>query len=115
MIMLIEHNEDDMKKLKKYVMQCYPGEEIADFNNSRQALINIQSENFDITMCFTAVVMPEVSGFRIARELRSRSKRTKIVFVCDTPDYAVEAWQHRVNDYLLKPVTAEKVKHTQKL
>lgn len=115
MIMLIENNEDDMKKLKRYVMQCYPDRKLVLFNNPQQALDYIRSNALTVTMCFTEVVMPEVSGFRIAGELRSRSKRSKIVFVCDTPDYAADAWQYGVNDYLLKPVSAEKVRHTQKL
>ena len=40
------------------------------------------------------------------------NKKAKLVFMSDTPDYAAEAWHYYVNDYLLKPITAESVRRT---
>ena len=39
---------------------------------------------------------------------------TKVVFVSGTPDYAIDAWQYHVNDYLITPITLEGIQHTLK-
>ena len=60
------------------------------------------------------VVMPIVSGFELTAELRNRNRAAKIVFVSGTPDYAIDAWQYHVNDYLITPITLEGIQHTLK-
>lgn len=112
MILLIENNVSDMKKLKECVDICYPNSETALFANSDEALNYIRSDDVFVELCFTAVVMSGASGFKIAQEIKRKDKRSKVVFVCDTPEYAGDAWRYCVNDYLLKPITAEKVRHT---
>lgn len=114
MIMLIDNNISDMKRLKECVEICYPNSEVAIFLNSEDALRYIQSENSSVDLCFTAVVMSGVSGFKITEALKKKDKRARIVFFCDTAEYANDAWRLYVNDYLLKPITAEKVRHTLK-
>ena len=74
----------------------------------------IQSERFSVDLCFTAVVMRGVSGFELTAELRNRNRAAKIVFVSGTPDYAIDAWQYYVNDYLITPITHEGIQHTLK-
>ncbi|MGN0106127.1 MAG: LytR/AlgR family response regulator transcription factor [Hominilimicola sp.] len=111
LIILVENNEVDLKNLQKYVSECYPDSDIISFANSSDALNFIQSDNFSVDLCFTAIVMPEVTGFRIATALRECNKISKVVFIADTADYAVDAWKYHVNDYLLTPITREKVEH----
>ena len=54
------------------------------------------------------------SGFELTAELRSRNRYTKIVFVSGTFDYAIDAWQYHVNDYLITPITHKGIQHTLK-
>lgn len=112
LIMLVENNADELRRLQRFVAECYPSSDIMPFADSKKAMDCIRSDKFSIDMCFTDIVMPGASGFEIVKELRKHNKKAKLVFISDTPDYAAEAWRYYVNDYLLKPITAESVRRT---
>ena len=112
LIMLVENNVDELRKLQSCVAECYPNSDIMLFEDSKKAMECIRSDKFLIDICFTDIVMPESSGFGLVKELRKHNKNAKFVFVSDTPDYAEEAWKYYVNDYLLKPITTESVRRT---
>ena len=112
LIMLVENKVDELRKLQSCVSECYPNSDIMPFTDSNKAMDFIRSDKFCVDICFMEIVMPGVSGFGLAQELHKRNKSTKLVFVSDTPDYAVTAWNYYVNDYLLKPITSEGVERT---
>lgn len=112
LIMLVDNNADELRRLQSCVAACYPNSDIMPFADSRKAMECIRSDKFSIDMCFTDIVMPSVTGFGLVKELRKHNKKAKLVFISDTPDYAKEAWHYYVNDYLLKPITVESVRRT---
>lgn len=112
LIMLVENNENEMRKLQKCVAGCYPNSDIIPFTNSSAAMEFIKSDRFSVDLCFTVVAMTGITGFGLAEELRKHNKAAKIVFVADSAEYAAEAWQHFASDYLITPITPESVRHT---
>ena len=114
LIMLVENNIDELRNLQRYVSECYTDSDIMPFSDSSDAMQFIQSERFSVDLCFTAVVMRGVSGFELTAELRNHNKTAKVVFVSGIPDYAIDAWQYHVNDYLITPITHEGIQHTLK-
>ena len=60
---------------------------------------------FDII--FLDVVMPLLGGIEAAREIRQFDKNVKIVFLTTSPDFAVDSYTVKANNYLLKPVVPE--------
>lgn len=60
--------------------------------------------SFDIF--FLDIVMPALNGLELARHIRQHTPRATIVFVSQSKDYAIEGYQVRALDYLLKPVDA---------
>lgn len=111
-IMLVENKIDELRKLQSCVAQCYPTSDIIPFSDSSEAMKFIRSDNFFVDICFLSVMMPGVTGFGLAEEIREHNKAAKVVFVADTPDYALDAWQHYASDYLLMPITLKNVQHT---
>lgn len=112
LIMLVENNADELRRMQSIVAECYPNSDIMPFSDSKKAMDCIRSDKFLIDICFTDIVMPGASGFEIVKELLKHNKQARLVFMSDTPDYAAEAWHYYVNDYLLKPITAESVRRT---
>ena len=53
------------------------------------------------------ITMPEVDGFDVARHLAT--PKPLIVFQTAYDEYALEAFEHEAVDYLVKPVTREKL------
>ncbi|MBQ8184794.1 MAG: response regulator transcription factor [Lachnospiraceae bacterium] len=55
------------------------------------------------------VVMPLLNGIETAREIREYDKTVKIVFLTSSVDFAVDSYTVRASNYLLKPVSPEKL------
>ena len=110
-ILLIDNDISGLKLLKKYVAYFYKDCEIIEFSDPKNAYDFIESIEYPIDICYTAVMMPCVTGFQIANQLKKINKNTDVVFLSVSPEYALDAWKYSVADYLLKPVTYEKIEH----
>ena len=62
---------------------------------------------FDIILL--DVIMPLLSGLDAARELRQQDKTVKIVFLTSSPEFAVESYCVKANNYLLKPLDTQRL------
>ncbi len=58
------------------------------------------------------VLMPEMSGIKLAEVLRSRGDHAEIVFLTVSRDYTLDAFSVRASGYLLKPVRNEQFNET---
>jgi len=55
------------------------------------------------------MTMPELDGLSVARQLARRDLRPAVIFVTAHEDFAVEAFDLDAVDYVLKPVTPERL------
>lgn len=61
---------------------------------------------------FVDVRMPELDGVELARVLRRFGQPPPVVFVTAYPDAAVDAFELRAVDYLMKPVARQRLEET---
>lgn len=76
---------------------------IAECENALQAAEILNKENIDLLLL--DVQMPEISGIEF---LKSLKKRPLIILITSKPEYAVEAFEYNVVDYILKPLTEDR-------
>ncbi len=74
-------------------------------NNGPEALALIQQHQPDVA--FLDIRMPGMTGIEVARELPAR---TRVVFVTAFDQYAIDAFEAAATDYLLKPVSEERLR-----
>jgi len=92
-------------QLKARLVEAWPElGTIAEAENGEQALALADEVRPDVA--FLDIRMPLVSGLDVARALAGRCH---IVFVTAYDEYAVAAFDEGAIDYLLKPVTAERI------
>jgi len=60
-------------------------------------------------VAFLDIRMPGISGIEVARALPELSPRTQVVFVTAYDQYAIDAFEQGAMDYLLKPVSDERL------
>jgi len=77
---------------------------VGEAENGEQALELFEQHAPQIV--FLDIRMPRMSGLEVARELAGRAR---VVFITAYDEYAVAAFEEGAVDYLLKPVSAERV------
>ncbi len=82
----------------------------ATFQNPLDAYAYVK-EN-PVHVAFLDIFMPEIKGVQLSDLLRKQNTAIDIVFVTGYDDYAVQAFEMNALDYLMKPVTAERVSVT---
>jgi len=65
-----------------------------------------------LDIAFLDISMPEIDGMSLTTRLREHDQSIHIVFVTGYDEYAVKAFDMNALDYLMKPVTAERVART---
>ena len=77
------------------------------FNSGTELVFATKSGDYDIL--FLDILMPGFSGMQAAHEIRGFDKVAKIVFLTSSPEFAVESYQVKAHNYILKPVSKEKL------
>ena len=95
-------------QLRARLAETWPELQVVDeAANGIEAITLAHEHKPDII--FLDIRMPGLNGIECARQLY---KQSHIVFVTAYDQYAVEAFEHGAMDYLLKPVTAERLAMT---
>jgi DNA-binding LytR/AlgR family response regulator len=82
-------------------------EVVATARNGLEAAETIAARAPDLA--FLDIQMPGLTGLEVAQGIEGT---TRVVFVTAFDEYAVEAFEHAALDYVLKPVTAERLGRT---
>jgi DNA-binding LytR/AlgR family response regulator len=103
---------DDEKELRDYLRSCleqvWPELNIVgEAENGREALALF--EEFEPLIAFLDIRMPGLNGMDVAKRI---GRDCWVVFVTAFDSYAVEAFEARALDYLLKPVNQKRLAET---
>ena len=82
--------------------------EIFTYDNGDELLAGDMSVHPDII--FLDIIMPLFSGMDTAKELRERDTAAQIIFMTSSPEFALESYEVKAQDYILKPVSCERIK-----
>lgn len=83
---------------------------VAEAGSGADALAAVAAHAPDIA--FLDIRMPGRTGLQVARELQAQPHRPRIVFVTAYDQYAIDAFGAEAIDYLLKPVSDERLGQT---
>jgi DNA-binding LytR/AlgR family response regulator len=103
---------DDEKELRTYLKsmlaETWPQLEICgEAANGKEALKMVDA--FSPHIVFLDIKMPGLSGLDVAKNIAGLCR---IVFITAFDQYAVEAFEREAVDYLVKPVTKERLRQT---
>ena len=102
--------DNEEKTLKETVAMCRKlprVKGVKGFTAPNDMFAWLEENTADIALI--AINMPELDGLELAQELRSRKPDTSIIFLADSPDYAVDAFALHVSGYLVKPAGASEI------
>ncbi len=104
-VLLVDDEAPARSRLKELIADCaelLPTEVVGEAANGREALALLEALAVDIVL--VDIRMPQMSGIEFARHALTLDRPPAIVFVTAYDEYAIQAFELRALDYLLKPV-----------
>ncbi|QMV42692.1 response regulator [Cohnella cholangitidis] len=112
MKVILVDDEPVMHLIMRKMLVKFPEVQVAGaFTDTRSAAAFL-SENADVGLAFVDISLSGESGLAFAAELEETGCKAQIVFVTSHKQYALEAFELSVVDYLVKPVSQERLERT---
>ena len=99
--LIVDDNQLARMAMKQLVNQVQMLELVAECNDAMQAYNYLN--NGQVDLLFLDIEMPGMTGIELTKKLGN--KRPLIIFTTAKTDYAVEAFELNVVDYIVKPVS----------
>lgn len=102
-VLIVDDDNFSIRVMEKMVEETVYLTHVGNAKNAIQATSMLQNQQVDIVLL--DIEMPEMSGLQFINTLRNPPE---IILVTAQKDYAIEAFDYDVTDYLLKPVPFER-------
>ncbi|WP_339168253.1 response regulator [Paenibacillus sp. FSL H7-0943] len=107
---IVDDEELSVKRLKRILSQSGEIDVYETFLNPAVAYAFAKANPIDVA--FLDISMPETNGMKLSSLLHELDESIDVVFVTGFDEYALQAFDLSAVDYLLKPVTAERLSKT---
>ncbi len=101
-IVLCEDDRNDRNQLIELLNSCSILCDITSFCDAESLLEYSRLDTVDLFLL--DIYMNNMSGLKLAEELRNRNIKGEIVFITSSPDHALEGFKVNALQYLVKPV-----------
>lgn len=108
-VLAVEDEVILLGQLTNRIREALPESEIVSFDNADDALDALAQEVVDIA--FLDIAIGHMTGVELAKRIKAVCPLCDIVFCTGYSEYAPQAFELGASDYLMKPVTPEKIGH----
>ena len=108
-ILAVEDEVRLLKSLTNRIRDALQKAEVLAFDNTDDALASLPEKEIDIA--FLDIAIDHMNGVDLAKRIKALYPCCDIVFCTGYGDYAVQAFHLGASDYLMKPITKEKIEH----
>ncbi|MCR2807977.1 response regulator transcription factor [Paenibacillus soyae] len=107
---IVDDEPLSVRRLKHLLAEYEDLEVCGAFLTPREAYEYVRAN--PIQVAFLDISMPEVDGMSLSRLLLESEPSLSVIFVTGFDDYAVQAFEVNALDYLMKPVTEQRLART---
>ncbi|WXR61651.1 LytTR family DNA-binding domain-containing protein [Peptostreptococcaceae bacterium AGR-M142] len=107
---VVDDEYPSREELKYFINNFSAIKIIEEFENAKDAYEFIKENKVDII--FLDINMPKLDGMSFSKIISNLQMDYKIVFITAYKDYAVEAFEVKAFDYILKPYSKERIINT---
>ncbi len=109
-ILVLDDERNALEMMIDALKEAAPDTEPYGFRNPEEAMAWAE-ENAPVDVAFLDIQMRGITGLDVAKHLKKTSPKVNLVFTTGYSEYAVDACNMQTSGYLLKPVSAAKVRH----
>jgi len=106
-VILVDDEEPVLDELSYILGKLDRVEILGCYTNPVEALEHIRRS--EANLVFLDIKMPQISGLCVAQEIIAFEKNIGIIFVTAHDEYAVKAFEINAIDYVMKPVSIERL------
>lgn len=110
-VILID-DEPAMHLIMRTMLGKFPGIDVAGAFMNTAAATSFLEDNRDIGLALVDISMPGGGGLEFAASAAEQIPAMQVVFVTSHKEFALEAYELSVLDYLVKPVSQERLQRT---
>ena len=103
-----EYMQKLMEMIRRWTEENRYKTELLSCDNGDDLIARNAASHMDIVIL--DIVMPLLNGMDTARELRAQDTAVKLIFLTSSPEFALESYEVRAQDYLLKPVSYDRLR-----
>ena len=108
-ILVIDDDPVSLKQLTNQILEVLSEADILPFDNAEDTLAVLPAQQVDIA--FLDIEIGDMNGIDLAKHIQAVYPRCDIVFCTRHDGYAVQAFELGASDYLMQPITTEKIEH----
>ncbi len=116
-IAIIEDSGQELSLLERCLQSYLSSRQVyrvIDTYTSGEAFLeNWPSKSYDLV--FLDILMEGISGIEVARKIRETDSECLLIFISSSKEYALQCFEVRAFDYLLKPLSEERFQKTMDL
>ncbi|CAN7747698.1 response regulator [Paenibacillus sp. LjRoot56] len=112
MKVILVDDEPAMHLILHKMLDKIPGVHVAGAFTDALSAVSFLSGNDDIGLAFVDISMKGENGMEFAAKMSESGSTMQVVFVTSHKDFALEAYELSVLDYLVKPVSKERLQRT---
>ena len=94
--------------LDKYFSESSIYRRIDTFENGEQFMAQWKAGIYDLIII--DIYLGGISGIEVAEEIRKTDRECLLIFTTSSSDFAIKGFELRASDYLVKPISYEKLK-----
>jgi DNA-binding response OmpR family regulator len=105
---LVVDDDESLLKIYKKLLES-EGYKVVTASTSRDALSNAEKTRFNLAIL--DIVLPDVQGDELAREMKKMDESIEIIFITGYPEFqsCIDSLDIGVADILLKPLTRDEI------
>ncbi len=108
--LVVEDEAPALEELRYGIREAEPQADVDGAASAVEALRLLKQHRYDAV--FVDVQMPGVSGLELVELMSGLAERPPVVFVTAYDEHAIRAFELRATDYVLKPVSADRLRET---
>ncbi|EDN66196.1 conserved hypothetical protein [Beggiatoa sp. PS] len=111
-ILIVDDEPLARERLRALVNETGMGEVVGEAGNGKEALLMVRACDPQVVLLDTR--MPGMDGIEAAQQLALLDQPPVLIFTTAYSEHALEAFEHKAIDYLLKPISKERLEQALK-
>ena len=100
---IVDDEKLSLTLVEKFVQDTKSLNLVGSYSNGNDLHKALNSKQVDLI--FLDINMPEINGIDL---IKTTKNIPQVIFITSHPDYAIEAFEHDVTDYLVKPINFQR-------